>query len=614
VNLPDPSFERLLTYLKESRGFDFTGYKRTSLTRRVRHQMQQVGVEEYDEYLDYLQLHPDEFTALFNTILINVTSFFRDPDAWQQLREDIVPEILRRKPDEPIRIWSAGCASGQEAYGIAICFAEAMQVDDFRDRVKIYATDVDEERLAEGRAATYVDRDISGMPAELLETYFEHVGQRYMFRKDLRRTVIFGRNDLVQDAPISRIDLLLCRNTLMYFNAETQVRTLARLHFALDPDGVLFLGKAEMLLSHNALFKPIDLKRRFFRKVSATASRERGLLLMPPNQPTDAVDPGADLARLREEALLTSPLAQVVLTKNGVIALVNQRAASLLGVAERDVGRPFQDLEVSYRPVELRSSIQQAQQDRRPVWIRTVEWAPTLSDQQLSVDIQVVPLLDSEGGPLGVLMAFHDVTRYQHLHDELESTNRQLETTSEELQSTNEELETTNEELQSTNEELETTNEELQSTNEELETMNEELQSMNDELHATNDELRDRTAEIGELNGFMESILTSLRAGVIVVDQDLRVQVWNRTSEDFWGVRQEEAVGAHLLNLDIGLPTEEVKSLVRKVLEDGETPVDMTISAVNRRGKSMTLRVTLDPLRDGASGAPGVLLLMERQD
>ncbi|MEN3358277.1 MAG: two-component system, chemotaxis family, CheB/CheR fusion protein [Mycobacteriales bacterium] len=603
-----PSFERLLQYLKESRGFDFTGYKRTSLIRRVQHQMSQVGVAEFDDYLDYLQVHPDEFTALFNTILINVTGFFRDPDAWQQLREEVIPNILRRKPAEPIRVWSAGCASGQEAYGVAMCISELMEPDEFRDRVKIYATDVDEEGLLQARAATYQEREIRGVPPDLLGKYFDQPGQRYVFRKDLRRTVIFGRNDLVQDAPISRIDLLVCRNTLMYFNAETQTRVLGRLHFALNPDGVLFLGKAEMLLSHPKLFQPIDLKRRFFRKASI-AARERGLLLgtQPPNH---LADPASGLDRLREEALLASPLAQLVLNQAGVIAMINQRASALLNLSERDIGRPFQDLEVSYRPVELRSSIEQAHRDRQPVWIRDVEWNRGLSDR-LAFDIQLLPLLESPGDPIGVLISFHDVTRYRQLQDELENTNRQLESAYEELQSTNEELETTNEELQSTVEELETTNEELQSTNEELETMNEELQSMNDELHSTNDELRERTDEIARLNQFMQSILTSVRAGVIVVDRDMRVQVWNRTSEELWGLRQEEAVGEHLLNLDTGLPADEVKSLVRKVLADGESLDELTLRAVNRRGRAIELRVDADPLRNGTDGSSGVLLLMD---
>jgi two-component system CheB/CheR fusion protein len=259
----DPHFELLLVYLKESRGFDFTGYKRSSLVRRVNRRMSQVGIPDYQEYLDYLQVHPDEFTALFNTILINVTGFFRDPDAWDYLRAEVLePLVLSRPADSVIRVWSAGCASGEEAYTLAIALVETLGPEAFRERVKIYATDVDEEQLNEARQATYGEREMQTMPPQLLERYFEQSGNRFSFRKDLRRSVIFGRNDLVQDAPISRIDLLTCRNTLMYFNAETQSKILGRFHFALADSGVLFLGKAEMLLSHGSLFVPIDLKRR----------------------------------------------------------------------------------------------------------------------------------------------------------------------------------------------------------------------------------------------------------------------------------------------------------------------------------------------------------------
>ena len=263
---PDPQFEALLTYLKEARGFDFTGYKRSSLMRRVSRRMSQAGIESYSDYLDHLQVHPDEFTALFNTILINVTGFFRDPEAWDHLRAEVLPPIIAG--EGPIRIWSAGCASGQEAYTLAIAFAEALGPEEFRRRVKIYATDVDEDGLNQARHASYNEREITGLPPEYGERYFEVVGTRYTFRSDLRRSVIFGRNDLIQDAPISRIDLLVCRNALMYFNAETQSRILSRFHFALAAEGVLFLGKAEMLLSHGDLFTPVDLKRRIFRKVA----------------------------------------------------------------------------------------------------------------------------------------------------------------------------------------------------------------------------------------------------------------------------------------------------------------------------------------------------------
>src|SRR5688572_17014819 len=307
VTEPDPQFEALLVYLKEARGFDFTGYKRSSLMRRVSRRMSQAGIESYSDYLDHLQVHPEEFTALFNTILINVTSFFRDPEAWDHLRAEVLPPIIAGTG--PIRVWSAGCASGQEAYTLAIAFAEALGLDEFRQRVKIYATDVDEEGLSQARHATYSEEEIAGLPSEYRERYFETNGSRYTFRTDLRRSVIFGRNDLVQDAPISRIDLLVCRNALMYFNAETQSRILSRFHFALTDQGVLFLGKAEMLLSHGDLFAPVDLKWRIFRPAGRHLPTNRPLHVeSAPVRPRTEL---FGLDRMRAEAFLASPVAQI---------------------------------------------------------------------------------------------------------------------------------------------------------------------------------------------------------------------------------------------------------------------------------------------------------------
>lgn len=606
----DNDFEDLLTYLKETRGFDFTGYKRSSLIRRVDRRVSQLPVSGYAEYLDHLQVHPDEFTALFNIILINVTAFFRDPDAWEHLRSDVLePMIAAKPPGSPIRIWSAGCASGQEACTLAILLGEILGPEEFRARVKIYATDVDEEQLNEARHASYSARDVESVPLELLEKYFEQSGVRYVFRKDMRRSVIFGRNNLIQDAPISRVDLLTCRNTLMYFNAETQARILARFHFALNNDGALFLGKAEMLLSHSRLFVPADLKRRIFRKVPSRSLVSVGSVR--PGQPA-AIPPRplVGLDQLRNAALLAGPAAQIVVTADGLVALGNRQAESLFGVSARDIGRPFRDLDVSYRPVELRRYIEQAQIERRSLHVTDVEYNRNGFDSA-SLDIQVTPLVDADAGLLGVSLIFHDVTAGRQLRKELEHVNRELEAAYEELQSTNEELETTNEELQSTVEELETTNEELQSTNEELETMNEELQSTNDELQGINEQLQQSGSDLDSANAFMDAILAGLRAGIAVVDRDLQVRVWNRQAEELWGLRASEAVGQHLLNLDIGLPFDQVRPLIRQSMAGESDIAEVQMDAVNRRGRLITVRVECSPLLDVAGAPTGSIVVME---
>jgi two-component system, chemotaxis family, CheB/CheR fusion protein len=604
---PDPSFDALLVYLKEARAFDFTGYKRSSLIRRVDRRVAQVGVSDYQEYLDYLQVHQDEFTALFNTILINVTGFFRDIDAWEYLRVVSLPALLAdRRPDAPIRVWSAGCTSGEEAYTLAMTLAELVGPEQFADRVKIYATDVDDEGLAQARQGAYGERAVAGVPPDLLERYFEKAGNRYVFRKDLRRSVIFGRNDLVQDAPISRIDLLVCRNTLMYFNAETQARILGRFHFALADHGLLFLGNAEMLLSHAGLFAPIDLKRRVFRKVARQPVPNAAYLGEPAL--ARARQELGTLDHLRNEAFMTSPVAQIVVTADGLIALTNRQADNLFGVSSGDIGRPFRDLDVSYRPVELRRHIEQAQAERRSVRVPDVELLR--ADEHQYLEVHVIPIVDGESGLLGVTLFFQDVTEACRLRDELERANRQLESAYEELRSTNEELETTNEELQSTVEELETTNEELQSTNEELETMNEELQSTNDELQNINDQLSDSSAKLDDANAFLDAVLTSLKAGVAVLNRDLQIQAWNRRAEELWGLRREEAIGEHFLTVDIGVPTDQLRRVIRQVLTEGG-PIQVELDAVNRRRQAVRVQIETIRLTDSTGEVSGAVLVME---
>src|SRR5436190_13864791 len=224
--------DALLEYIKQTRQFDFTGYKRTTLERRIAKRLEAVRVGDYAEYQDYLEVHPEEFALFFDSILINVTAFFRDPAAWDVLRDEVIPRLVTGKDaGEPIRVWSAGCATGQEAYSLAILFADALGPESFRERVKIYGTDVDDDALGKARQGSYSATDLDAVPPEYVSTYFELNGSGLSFRKDLRRAVIFGRHDLIQDAPISRLDLLTCRNTLMYFNAETQSRIIERFAF-----------------------------------------------------------------------------------------------------------------------------------------------------------------------------------------------------------------------------------------------------------------------------------------------------------------------------------------------------------------------------------------------
>jgi two-component system, chemotaxis family, CheB/CheR fusion protein len=604
----DPDLETLLEYIRDARGFDFTGYKRPSLARRIAKRMSELSMESAREYLEHLEANPPEFVELFNAILINVTSFFRDPEAWRYLADEVLPRILSTKQaGEPIRVWSAGCASGEEPYSLAILLAEALEPSDFRQRVKIYATDVDEEALAQGRRGTYEAKALENIPPESVVRWFKQEGEHATLASEIRHSLVFGRQDLVQDPPISRVDLLVCRNTLMYFTSETQSRIVARFHFALEETGFLFLGRSEMLFSGRHLFTPDSTHFRVFTKLPETE---------PPLQRSRVEEGKMDRSlrdRLHEEAVDSTRAAQIVVDADGLVVMVNEQARRTFGLDRRDVGRALRDLEVSYRPVDLRSAIDRVIAEKRAVDLEGIERQLPDGGTQV-LDLNIAPVRGDAGAAIGMIVTFTDSTHEVQLRTELERARQELETAYEELQATNEEVETTNEELQSTVEELETTNEELQSTNEELETMNEELQSTNEELETVNTELRQRGEDLNHANSLLKSILGGLRVGVAVIDRDLRVMVWNERAEDLWGLRADEVRDRHFMNLDIGLPVDQLRQPLRACLT-GESPQErVVLDARDRRGRAIRCEVNCTPLLNPEREIRGAIVFMETGD
>jgi two-component system, chemotaxis family, CheB/CheR fusion protein len=605
------SFEKLLEFIKEARGFDFTGYKRTSLARRVHKRMSEVAIADYVDYRDLLETNTDEFTSLFNTILINVTSFFRDAEAWRYLEREVVPEVLAdMAPTDEIRVWSAGCSSGEEAYSLAIMFAEAIGIDECLSRVKIYGTDVDTDALHEARSGIYSVRALEPLSKDLREKYFEPVGPNFAFRPDLRRRVIFGRHDITRDAPISRLHLLGCRNTLMYFNVETQSQIIDRFDFALRDTGYLFLGKAEILLADSERFGTVNVRHRIFRRLAGSpATTQQPAKMRFEATPRAEVRETGSHRVLRDLAVELAPNPVIAVDLNGTVVVINNQARAVFGLTVNDVGRRFRDLEISYRPLELRSLIEQAQSELKTVRVNTVEMQ--VKDELHFFDVIVQPLWGNRMDVFGVTVGFVDTTLSTRLQRQLQQSREDLETAYEEQQSTNEELETTNEELQSSIEEFETTNEELQSTNEELETTNEELQSGNEELETMNEELRTRTSELEEARYFLEGVLSSVGAGLIVLDADLRVRSWNRGAEELWGLRNDEVHQQSFLRLDFGLPTSTLTEPLQNCLRTGERVGPLTIDGVNRKGRSIVCSVVCSPLNRTGEG---VVLLMEARE
>ncbi len=594
--------KRLLEFLRLSRRFDFSGYKQASLMRRIERRMRAVNVASYADFVDYLEVHPDEFPRLFNAILVHITSFFRDSAAWERLVRDVVPQLLAGKaPDQPVRVWSAGGASGEEAYSLAMVLAEALGRQEYAKRVKIYATDIDEEALVQARRASYNARNVASVPAELLAKYFVADVDRYVFDAELRRAVAFGVHDLIRDAPLSRIDLLACRNTLMYFDAETQTEVLRRLHVALSDGGVLFLGRAEMLLMHANQFTPVDPKRRLFQKTPKARAGD-GFELAARQGGASSLAEGpakSTQATLLGSAFEACPAALFVIDARGGLVIANERARDLFTIALRDVGRPLHDLDVARHPAELGPLIERAYAERRSITLKDVPHAT--ASGEMFFDVRVLPLY--EGAVLhGAEVGFFDVTPYRGLQLELEALKSELETAFAGPESTSDEGEAASE-LQSRVAELEIIQAELSSGSERLQSRNQELKTMSDGLRAQVDDLLRESA-------FMRSVLGGLRAALVVVDCELLVKVWNRRAEALWGLSRDEAVGKHLLKLALGLPRESLNGAIRSCLVGESEYVEVVVPFINRRGRTIRYRITCAPLVR-PEGTAGAVLVIE---
>jgi chemotaxis methyl-accepting protein methylase len=263
----DLEFQALLNYVSQEHSFDLSVYRDNFLARKITHRMHDLNIKHYHEYNKYLELHPEEFAPLVNIIENNTTCFLRDSASWSFLSNQIVSQIIANKlSHEPIRVWSAGCASGEETYSLGMILAEALGLEQYCQRVQIYGTDIDEEALTQARQGSYLSYVVTGIPADFLKKYFNPVNDQYIASTDLRSPIIFQRHNMTKGVPKRSIDLLACRNTLIYFNLKGQIKTLMRFHFSLNDNGFLFLGRSEMT-PEASLFTPVNLEHRVFAKI-----------------------------------------------------------------------------------------------------------------------------------------------------------------------------------------------------------------------------------------------------------------------------------------------------------------------------------------------------------
>ena len=519
--------------------------------------MFQLNIGSYAEYGEYIRKHADEINQLLNTLLINVTEFFRDPPAWEILRHEILPPVLKRiKPGHSFRAWSAGCASGEEPYSIAILLAEhfGSRIQDYD--IKIYATDIDEEALNTARRGEYSIDAVRRVRSEWRGKYFHGKGLLRVNR-EIRRLVIFGRSNLGSDAPISHVNLLSCRNALIYFDSDLQKQILGRLHYALEPGGILFLGKSESQLTNSQQFHRLNARWRIFQRItSVPIADERPGESETIEMSENGNNRSQEIESMREHhryLLETLRIGVFSLAPDDTVMQHNTSSLTLCGLPVANlIGRRLPDTDVFIRIPDLSSHLQATRINNESS--RFQAHIKSASGEKL-LEVTLRPLLNEKGQRSGTLVYLDDQT----VQEKLQTTVEELESTSEELQSANEELETTNEELQSTNEELETTNEELQSTNEELETTNEELQSLNEELETTNQELEERTKELDQVNGVYAQTLEKIRLPVMLVNNERHIEFWNAMALRLFGFKSKPPVDLTIEQLPI---SEELRALL----------------------------------------------------
>jgi two-component system CheB/CheR fusion protein len=621
----DPQIEAILERIRAARNFDFRNYKRATLRRRIERRMGDNRCRSLSEYIALLDKKPAEYDALVSSMLIKVTSFFRDEETWKVLSGKIIPQLLSgKRPGEEIRAWCAGSATGEEAFSVAILLAEAMGPAFAKTDVKVFGTDVDEKAISAARHAIYSGAVMESVPAKLREKYFLQERGGWLVRKEIRRAVVFGVNNLVSDAPISRLDLLICRNVFIYLDPELQKRVLTRFHYALRRNGIILLGKSELIPFAAKLFESVDLSRRIYRKngrrdLQAGQDRLQGMMEQ------ETVNRGSEETRaamtaaeeFHHQVLQSLGIPLIVTALDGTVLSWNPSASALWGRTEAEVsGKKLAALNLPGLTGDLlieKTLAVRGGRSKLEISPGSFTRPDGKSPTQLSVEVS--PLRNVGREIIGLLYTAHDISAVRELETELRkaSSERQnayeeLQSINEELQSSNEELETTNEELQSANEELQTTNEELQSTNEELETTNEELQSTNAELDSTNRELAARTEEMNRLSFFHRTIVRNLSTAVVVLDGKGRVQLWNLAAERLLGLTEDEATGSAFWMLHVPALSRPVVIRLKKAMAGNRPLRAEEIDYELPSGSKGRARLTAVPIADDGESLGSVII------
>ncbi|MCF8221975.1 MAG: PAS domain-containing protein [Bacteroidales bacterium] len=560
---------KIVILLRAQTGHDFSLYKKNTLYRRVERRMNVHQIEKISNYVSFLQENPSELDILFKELLIGVTNFFRDTAVWEKLKEEVLPGLFNKAPNGHVfRAWVTGCSTGEEAYSLAIVFKEAYEKtkQDKNFTLQIFATDIDSDAIERARTGFFSTNIAADVSPERLSHYFVKEDDGFRVNTTIREIVVFAPQNVIKDPPFTKMDLLLCRNLLIYMEPELQNKMMNLFHYALNAGGVLLLGSAENESSQNKLFSTIDAKLKFYKRSAGTSNTE--LLDFPasfkhPKEKSEEsikrVKGTDNIQNLAEQLLLQrfAP-ASVLINTEGDILYITGRTGKYLEPAAGKANMNIYTMARQGLRNELPGAIRKAKQSTEPVKLNKLNVGTNGGTQIVNLTLQLIEKPEAIKGT--IIIIFTDVAdttlprkrkskaenqaasvREQELEKELQHAN-------EELKSTREDMQTTQEELKSTNEEMQSTNEELQSTNEELTTSKEEMQSLNEELQTVNIELQSKIADYAAANNDMKNLLNSTDIATLFLDKELNIRRFTEQTTKIFKLRQT----------DIGRPFTEI--------------------------------------------------------
>jgi two-component system CheB/CheR fusion protein len=616
------ALSRIFAALRHASGVDFSHYKQNTIKRRIKRRMVLQGLERLDDYCSRLDETPGEVEALYEDLLIDVTAFFRDPESFEALKSRAFHHILKSQPSGgPVRVWVPGCSTGEEAYSLAISLIDFFGEKSANVTIQIFATDVSDSAIETARAGVYRESHLLDLTPERRRRYFTKVDAGYQVSKTVRDVCVFAKQNLVKDPPFSRLDLISCRNVLIYLESTLQRQIMPIFHYALKPQGFLWLGKAETIGGFLDLFTPVDRKHHIYaRKAIATRlnlnfiGKDCAGATVEPGRRVPETDPSVDVLQEVDRVVLSryAP-ASVVVDDHMEILQFRGRTGAYL---EPATGRASLNLLRMAREgltIDLRAGIHKARTRGEPV--RREGLVLDVDGQSTTIDLTVIPLKIGPTAKPFFLVTFEEgavrgrgkgkgrkAPRKEAAgrHGDAEQLRRELTAARDYLQATIEEREATNEELQAANEEILSANEELQSTNEELETSKEELQSTNEELNTVNDELQNRNAEMSQTNNDLINVLDSVDIPIVILDPDLRIRRFTPMAEKLLNLIPSDQ-GRRITHIKPNISVPELERLLVEVIET-VTSRELALQDDEGRWYSMRIRPykTSDNRIDGA--------------